>query len=103
STLRSRMRQFILDRKPCNEDQIGTLDLTRWPGRQIAKHLLSIVTRHPHDPLARRIIAGCLAGLLAMWKKGESRYNARGLDEDEGYDPRVEHLIVDAVCEFMLG
>jgi hypothetical protein len=95
-TLRSRMRELVVNREAGNEDQIIALDLARWPGRTVARHLFTIAAQNQDDPFIRQIMQQCAVTLPAIW---EANQRPR---KDERYDPQIEHDFVDALCRFAL-
>ena len=103
SKLRSEMREFIINRRAANEEQIGALDLGRWPGRTVSKHLFSIVTEQPNDPLAQQLMRRCIAALPLIWEANQRRHSVgRRNRGEERYDPHFEHDLVDTACRFLL-
>jgi hypothetical protein len=102
--LRSRLRGFIADREPADEAQIVGLNLARWPGRAVSKHLFAIGTQQPSDPMARQLMRRCIAVLPIIWEAHErSRHvGLRNRGDEERYDPHFEHDLVDATCRFVL-
>jgi hypothetical protein len=101
--LRSEMREFIINRRAADEEQIVTLDLGRWPGRTVAKHLFSIVTQQPNDPLAQQLMCRCIASLPLIWEANQRAHRVDPLNRsEERYDPQFEHDLVDAACRFLL-
>jgi hypothetical protein len=102
--LRLRMRQFIVERGHCIEAQIIDLDLSRWPGRAVAKTIFALATRHPLDPVVRQIMQRSIETLPLLWAlcKRSRRFDPDEQDQHDRFDPRTEHMFVDAICRFVL-
>lgn len=104
SDLRLKLREFISHRGAANEEQIGTLDIARSPGRSIARHLFTIATENPNDPLLQQLMQRSTALLPMYWQANARGHRARqAAQEMEGrYDSLLEHDVIDAVCQFAL-
>ena len=102
--LRKRLREFISNRGAVDEAQIASLDLTRGPGRSVARYLFAIATQNPEDQLSQQVIYRCAAALPTIWNVRERSHNSRPQDSDadERYDSQSEHDIIDAICRFVL-
>src|SRR5690606_5182412 len=102
--LRLRLREFISGREVSDEAQIRTLNCAVWPGRSIAKHLFRIASQNPHDPLLRGVMQRSTAILPDIWNSDcQMRRSQHGANEDEErYDPQIEHNFVDAICRYAI-
>ena len=104
SHLRLRMRAFVANRGASDESQIAAVNIARWPGSAVAPYLFAIATQNPDDRLVREIMQGCAATLPTIWEANERsrRSLSRNHNDDERYDPHIEHEFVKAICQFVL-
>jgi hypothetical protein len=100
--LRLRLREFVSSREAADEAQIGNINFAVWPGRAVAKHLFRIAAQNPRDSLLRHIMQRSAALLPAIWKADKQRHRSRkgANNDEERYDPQIEHDFVDAICRF---
>ena len=104
TALRSRLRDFVERRQTADDDIILHLDLTDWPGRQVAPHLFAILGEQPFDQLARHFFRRVAERLSARWASDSQRRHSRDNYPDSGkeLDRRLEHLFIDALVQFVL-
>jgi hypothetical protein len=100
--LRLRLREFISSREAADEVQIAALNIAVWPGRRVARHLFGIAAKNPHDFLLQQVMQRSAALLPTIWEaNSRGRRSRLGTHEDEErYDPQIEHDFVDAICRF---
>ena len=103
TAIRVRARKSIEQRRAADEGQIAGLDLTVFPGRSVAAHLLAITAKHFDDPLAQELFRRQTSTLPNLWrlKRQNGRRSGRGADQ-QSFDPEIEHVLVKAICEFVL-
>jgi hypothetical protein len=104
ASLLARLRAFVESRTSGDDSAILQLDLTRWPGRQVAPHLLAVLGVQYADPLAREFFKRNTTVLVLRWKSdhGRQRSRAQKPEDEEKLDIRVEHLFVDPLVQFTL-
>jgi hypothetical protein len=102
--LRLRLREFVSRREAADEAQIAALNMAIWPGRSIAQHLFGIAAQNPHDSLLQRLMQRSAALLPVFWETNARGHRSRrGVYQDEErYDPHLEHDFVKAICRFAL-
>jgi hypothetical protein len=94
--------RFIEERGNCDESTLLHLDLTKWPGRAVARHLLAVLGQQPDDSLAIEVIRKIIAMLPAKWEDGDRNWRSQFSDEEQGVNPEIEHLLVETICRFVL-
>jgi hypothetical protein len=105
ANLLTRLREFVENRKSGNDNTILQLDLTRWPGRQVAPHLLTVFGPQFTDPLAREFFKRNTAALVLRWTTDQNRRHSRveKPGDEQELDAQVEHLYVDPLVQFTLN
>ncbi len=104
TALQTRLRDFVETRKSGDDSTILQLDLTNWPGRQVAAHLFTILGEQPTDPLAIKFFKHNAANLATRWiQDDERRRPGDEFPNDEGeLDHGIEHQLVDSLAQFVL-
>lgn len=102
--LRTRLRDFVETRKSGDDNAILQLDLTNWPGRQVAAHLFAILGEQPTDPLALEFFKRNAALLVSRWIQDDDRRHSRKADpnDEKELDHGIEHQFVDPLTQFVL-
>ena len=100
----TRLREFVEIRKTGDDNTILELDLTRWPGRQVAPHLLAVFGPQFTDPFAREFFKRNTVALVLRWTTDHNRRHSRveRPGDEQELDARVEHLYVDPLVQFTL-
>jgi len=104
ANLQMRLRGFVEKRQSGDDAAILQLDLTNWPGRQIAAHLFTILGEQTADALAREFFRRDATMLAARWEADNERQRSRAgnSNDDKVLDSGVEHLCVDSLTQFVL-
>ena len=103
SNLGLRLREFISSCQAADEDQIASLNIAVWPGRTVARYLFGIAARNPRDPFLQQLMQRSAALLPVFWEADARGHRLRrGVEDEERYDPHLEHDFVDAICRFAL-
>jgi hypothetical protein len=104
ASLRTPLREFVGSRGNADKAQIVGLDLARWPGLRVSKHLFAIATQQPDDPLARDLMRRCISTLPVIWEANERNRHlgSRGRSDEDRFDAGYEQELVEATCRFVL-
>ena len=103
--LLTRLREFVENRKTGDDNIILHLDLTHWPGRQVAAHLFAVLGQQFADPLAREFFKRNATTLVLRWTTDHERRHSRAKNpsDEQELDAQAEHLYVDALVQFVLN
>jgi len=104
ANLKTRLRALVEKRQAGCEEAILQLELTHWPGRQVAEPLFTILGIQGNDKLSCEFFKKSASTLAARWLTDSELRRSRSdhPEDDKELNANLEHLFIDSLAQFVV-